>query len=93
MIRRMTMRMIERPSKFSLAATPLSAFAVIMLAITPLAPASGMMSLSVCGADGVTRTINIPVDREEKGGDDCVKACHGFCSRKQAPEDRSDTDD
>lgn len=71
----------------------LSALAVMMLVITPLAPASGMMALSVCGADGVTRTIKVPVDREQEDRDDCVKACHGFCSRKQSSENNDEADD
>lgn len=73
--------------------TPLSVLAVAMLVIIPLAPASGMLSLSVCGADGVTRTISVPVDREQEDPDDCVKACHGFCSRKQSPDDGDDADE
>lgn len=70
--------------------TLLSTLAVLMLVVEPLAPASGMMSLSVCGADGVTRTVSIPVDGEQQERDDCVKACHGFCSRKQLTDDRDD---
>jgi len=64
-----------------------------MLAIAPLAPASGMMNLSVCGADGITRTISVPMDPEQQGRDDCVKACHGFCSRKQLLDDGDERDD
>ena len=74
-------------------AVPLSALATMMLAIAPLAPASGMMDLSVCGADGITRTISVPMDPEQQDRDDCVKACHGFCSRKQLPDDGEKRDD
>lgn len=74
-------------------AAQLSAVAIAMLAIAPLAPASGMMSLSVCGADGVTKTISVPMDPEQQERDDCAKACHGFCSRKQAPHESDETDD
>ncbi|MEP2103357.1 MAG: hypothetical protein ABJP02_08335 [Parasphingorhabdus sp.] len=70
----------------------LSALAVFMLVITPLAPASGRMTLSVCGADGVTRTVSVPVDPEQEERDDCVKACHGFCSRKQFSDDGDDAE-
>lgn len=70
----------------------LSALAVLMLVVAPLAPASGMMSLSVCGADGVTRTVSVPVERDQEERDDCVKACHGFCSRKQLVDDGDDAD-
>ncbi len=83
--------MIQKHRPFG--ALPLSILAVAMLAIIPLAPASGMMSLSVCGADGVTRTINVPLDREGDDRDDCVKACHGFCSRKQMPQEGDDLDE
>lgn len=71
----------------------LSALAVLMLVVAPLAPASGMMSLSVCGADGVTRTVSVPVERDQEERDDCVKACHGFCSRKQLTDDGDDADE
>ncbi len=74
-------------------AIQLSALAIIMLAIAPLAPASGMMTLSVCGADGVTRNVSIPVERDGNNPEDCVNACHGFCSRKQMPDDQDDADD
>lgn len=76
-----------------LAPVPLSALAIAMLAITPLAPASGMLTLSVCGADGVYRTVSVPVDRDRQDRDDCAQACHGFCSRKHlADDDEDDTD-
>ncbi|QTD56993.1 hypothetical protein [Parasphingorhabdus cellanae] len=68
----------------------LSALAISMLVVTPLVPANGMMTLSVCGADGVIRTVSVPVDREQEDRNDCVKACHGFCSRKQFSENRDD---
>lgn len=71
----------------------LSALAVTMLVTAPLAPANGMMNLSVCGADGVTRTVSVPVERDQQERDDCVKACHGFCSRKQLTEEGEDADD
>ncbi|MEW4467352.1 hypothetical protein AB1K62_05935 [Parasphingorhabdus sp. JC815] len=58
--------------------------AVAMLAITPLVPASGTISLSLCGANGVNRTISVPLDPQEQFPDDCAKACHSFCSRKQS---------
>lgn len=74
-------------------AAQLSALAIAMLAIAPLAPASGMMSLSVCGADGVTRNISVPMDPEQQERDECVKACHGFCSRKQVVDDGDEADD
>ncbi|WP_109354235.1 hypothetical protein [Sphingorhabdus sp. EL138] len=74
-------------------ATALSGVAIAMLAVAPLAPASGMMSLSICGADGVTRTVSVPMDPEGQDGDDCAQACHGFCSRKQSPEDSDETGD
>ncbi|WP_229955823.1 hypothetical protein [Parasphingorhabdus litoris] len=51
------------------------------------------MTLSVCGADGVTRTVSVPVDPEQEERDDCIKACHGFCSRKQFSDDRDDVED
>lgn len=74
-------------------AAQLSALAIAMLAIAPLPPASGMMSLSVCGADGVTRTISVPMDPEQQDGDDCVKACHAVCSRKQSLDEPDEVDD
>ncbi len=71
----------------------LSALAVSMLVAAPLAPANGMMNLSVCGADGVARTVSVPVDRDQQDRDDCVKACHSFCSRKQLVDEGEDPDD
>ncbi len=73
--------------------TLLSALAVLMLVFAPLAPASGMMSLSVCGADGATRTVSVPIERDQEERDDCVKACHGFCSRKQLTDDGDGADE
>ncbi|MEH6757869.1 MAG: hypothetical protein V7676_10170 [Parasphingorhabdus sp.] len=70
-----------------------SALAILMLAITPLAPASAMMVLSICGGDGVNRTISVPMDPNQQEPDNCVKGCHGFCSRKQTPERGDEADD
>ena len=89
----MMKQMIMTKSFRPLCSALLFALAVAMLAVTPIAPASGMMTLSICGADGITRAISVPTDPEQRYPDDCVKGCHGFCSRKQSPEDDDEPDD
>lgn len=54
----------------------------IMLAILPIAPASGMMMLEICDPDGQIRTISIPLGKEDGQDPNCAKPCHACLSRK-----------
>ena len=52
------------------------------LASMPLAASSSGMQIKLCSADGVARTLTIPVDRDD-GEDHCAKPCHACLTRKK----------
>ena len=52
------------------------------LAAMPLSAQSDGMTVEFCSADGTTRTLTIPIDRED-GDDQCISPCHACLSRKK----------
>lgn len=75
--------MIHRFRTLGLHSLPVIA-ASAMLAIIPVAPASGMMMLEICDPDGQIRTISIPLEQEDGQDPNCANPCHACLSRKAA---------
>ena len=80
--------MISPFRRFGLQTLPV-VVASIMMAVIPVAPASGMMMLEICDPDGQIRTISIPLENEDGQDPDCAKPCHACLSRKAAGKEGS----
>lgn len=73
--------MIDRIRKSRLSQYAIAVIA-LPLATMPLSANPEMMNIDLCSADGLVRTVSIPVEQED-GKNDCVKPCHACLTRKK----------
>ncbi|SIO19825.1 hypothetical protein SAMN02745824_3315 [Parasphingorhabdus marina DSM 22363] len=74
--------MIEKFRTGGAASLP-ALIAIWSMALMPAAPASGMMTIELCNADGVVRSVNIPLEKEGGGDENCATPCHACLSRQK----------
>lgn len=73
-----------RRSRFSQTGVALIALAMASMPAAAASPSS-MLSVTLCTADGETRTISIPLEQDNGGrGSDCAQPCHACLSRHKS---------
>ena len=55
-----------------------------MASMPVAASPSRMMDITLCTADGETRTVSIPLEQEDGGDQNCAKPCHACVSRNKS---------